>query len=507
MEKNSGNKTHVESTSRRDFLKMGGVIAATATVGAAAGAGFALGRDPDANVGYGRTEAGKDMFFNREPFRVKEAPTLHVAGKLERPEWSDFLFHRTRVFTSLMKDGWVPSKDWQDIPNEKVKEYYSRYPERWLDMYDAFIEKDKHAKNIERHRDQFALGWAHSAAYARGNSSSNFPPQPNGHPDEVDFQWVKRDPMPFKSPKHASELIRQMAFKFGMSCVGITKLDPNFVFKNTMRGMPSWDDSIPKHWKNVIIFGTPMNWDPLYAAIGYSTSYDGYFRAQNASALMSAYLGELGYSARPQWPGSNYEIIVPPLAIQAGMGEASRNGILLTPELGPNIRLAAVITDLDLEYDEPIDTRVSHFCEECKICADSCPSGSISFADKPDTVVRGYRKFDFNQDSCWKQWRAGPTETAMGCRVCIAVCPYTRKNNWIHALVKEADPRDPTGLTRKALLAMQHNFFYYPDADAYQSDWNGGRFAGYHQPPEWLRSENYLNVEKTWEYDGNWEGF
>jgi epoxyqueuosine reductase len=495
-----------DNPSRRNFLKMGGVAAAAVTVGASAGAGFALGRDPDANVGYGRTEAGKDMFFNREPFRVDSAPTLEVAGKLVRPEWSDFLFHRTGVLSTLMKDGWVPTPDWKAIPDARIREYYSRYPERWDDMYQSFSEKVKHDQNVEKHRDQFALGWAHSAAFMRG-LYSNFPPKPNGHPDEVDFQWVKREQQEFKSPQHASDLIKKMAFKFGMSIVGITKMDPNFVFKNTMRGMPEWDESIPKHWKNVIVFGTPMNWDPMYAAIGYSTSYDGYFRAKNAAGLMAAYLGELGYAARPQWPGSDYEIIVPPLAIQAGMGEAARNGILLTPELGPNIRLAAVITDLDLEADKPINTKVQHFCEECKICADSCPSGSISHADKPDAVVRGYRKFAFNQDGCWKLWRQGPTETGMGCRVCIAVCPYTRKNNWIHALVKEADPRDPTGATRKALLAMQHNFFYYPDAEAFHGDWNGGRFAGYHQTPEWLRSENYLKVTKTWEYDGNWEGF
>ena len=283
------NHQEIANTSRRDFLKLGGIAAATVTVGAAAGAGFVLGRDPDANVGYGRTEAGKDMFFNRESFRVDVAPTMEVASELIRPEWGDFLFHRTRVLGAEMKNGWIPTQDWRDIPHDGVREYYSRYPERWADMYQSFEEKAEHAQNFEKHRDRFALGWAYSAAYMRG-VYSDFPPKPQGHPDEVNFQWVKREKQEFKSPKHAADLIKKMAFKFGMSVVGITKLDPNFVFKNTMRGMPDWDDSIPKHWKNVIIFGTPMNWDPMYAAIGYSTSYDGYFRAKNASGLMAATL-------------------------------------------------------------------------------------------------------------------------------------------------------------------------------------------------------------------------
>ncbi len=494
------------SLSRRNFLKMGGIAAATATVGAAAGAGFVAGRDPDANVGWGRTEAGKDMYFNREPFRVDKAPCLNIAGPIERPEWGDFLFNRVMSMGgSMHKDGWKPNKDWQQIPDPRVREYYSRYPERWPEMLLSFREKVKHDANLEKHRDRFALAWAYSGAFGTG-LHSNFPPVPTAHPDEDDFKWVKREPMEFQSPAHASKLVKQMANKFGMSLVGVTKLDPSFVFKNMMRGMPDWGEEIPKHWKNVIIFGVPMNWDPMYAAIGYSTSFDAYYRVKQASGLMAAWLGELGYAARPQFPGADYEAMMVPLAIQAGLGEATRNGILMTPEVGPNIRLAAVFTNLDLEADKPVDLHMGHFCESCKICADSCPSGSISKADKPDTVVRGYKKYGFNQDSCWRFWQQGPSETGLGCRVCIAVCPYTRKNNWIHALVKESDPRDPTGLTRNALLAMQHNFFYYPDAENYHAEWSGGNFASYHQPPEWLRSENYLKVEKTWEYDGNWEG-
>ncbi|MCW8331397.1 4Fe-4S dicluster domain-containing protein [Photobacterium sp. SDRW27] len=492
--------------SRRNFLKFGGVAAATATVGAAAGAGFVLGRDPDANVGWGRTEAGKDMYFNRESFRVDMSPTMQIVGKPERPEWGDQLFNRMGSLAKSIKAGWNPEEGWENIPDERVRAYYAKYPERWQEMLLSFSARIQHHENIEKYRDRFALAWAHTGAYNRG-LNGNFPPKPEGHPDVDDFKWIKSDPVEFKSPAHASELIKKMAFKFGMSLVGITKLDPNFVFKNMMRGMPEWGDEIPAHWKNVIVFGVPMNWDPMYAAVGYSTSKDAYFRAKTAAGLLSAYLGELGYAARPQWPGNDYEIIVPPLAMQAGLGECTRNGILMTPEVGPNIRLAAVITNLDLEPDKPVDLKMKHFCEDCKICADACPSGSISKADKPDAVVRGFRKYEFNQDGCWRFWSQGPTKDAMGCRVCIAVCPYTRKNNWIHALVKETDPRDPTGLTRNALLAMQHNFFYYPEPEAFHGEWTGGHFAGYHQPPEWLRSEKYLNVEKTWEYDGNWEGF
>ena len=508
----TGDKKNGEGpdTSRRDFLKLGGLAATGATIGAAAGAGFVLGRDPDANVGWGRTEAGADMFFDRKPFQVEKAPTLEIVGPTSRPEWSDFLFNRMPTLAHAMEGGWDPRGGWETIEDDRVREYYSRFPERWAEMHQAFKEMSKRGKHRENYRDRFALAWAYGNAFDQGLSTMNFPPKPVEHPDTYDFRWIKVDkPAKFKSPAHASKLVKQMVHKFGMSIVGITKVNPDFVFKNMMRmdgRNDKWGEDIPKHWKNIIVFGVPMNWDPLYAAVGYSTSYDGYFRARCATGLLTAWLGELGYAGRPQWPGGDYEMMMPPHAIEAGMGEASRNGCLMTPELGPNIRLAAVVTNLDLEPDKPVDLHMKEFCVDCKICADACPSGSISKSDQPDVVERGYKKYSFNQDSCFRFWSTAPTDNGMGCRICIAVCPYTRKNNWIHTIVKEADPRDPTGVSRKALLAMQHNFFYYPDAEAFHPEWTGGNFAGYHQPPEWMRSENYLDVEKTWEYDGNWEG-
>ncbi|WP_216636491.1 4Fe-4S dicluster domain-containing protein [Endozoicomonas ascidiicola] len=496
--------------SRRNFLKMGGLAAAGTTLVAGAGAGFVLGRDPDANVGWGRTEAGADQFFNRKPFEVDKAPTLIEVAPIERPEWSDFLFNRLPVLSNAIAGGWNPESGWEAIEDDRVRDYYSRYPERWPEMAQAFREMDTRREHREKYRDRFALAWAHGNAWETGRTLSNFPPNPKEGPEVDDFKFIKVAPTKFKSAAHASKLVKKMAYTFGASIVGITKLDHSFVFKNMMRkegGNRDWGEEVPKHWKNIIVFGVPMNWDPMYAAAGYSTSYDGYFRCKNISGLLSVWLGELGYAARPQWPGGDYEVILPPIAVQAGMGESSRNGCLVTPEVGLNIRLAAVITDLDLEADKPINTHVREFCNECKICADTCPSGSISKSDEPDAVVRGWSVFDFNQDSCFRFWSTVPTDNGKGCRICVAVCPYTRKNNWIHTVVKELDPRDPTGITRKTLLAMQHNFFYYPDAEAFHPEWTGGNFAGYHEPPEWLRTENYLDVEKTWEYDGNWEGF
>ena len=50
-----------------------------------------------------------------------------------------------------------------------------------------------------------------------------------------------------------------------------------------------------------------------------------------------------------------------PMAVDAGLGELGRNGLLLTEKYGPRVRLCKVFTDLPLEPDEPIDLGPSIF--------------------------------------------------------------------------------------------------------------------------------------------------
>jgi reductive dehalogenase len=535
------NENNTHSESRRNFLKLGGATAAVATVGVGAATGFVLGREPDQDIGWGRTAAGKDMFFNREPFFVDKAPTLIKVGETSRPDVRDFVFWRVGMIVGAMKQGWHLSDGWETCPDERVVKYYTEWPERWPEIVEALKQKQISAKLQHKYMDRLVIAHAydhanHASMYGENGTPVNWPLPPEGPPEVADFKSIYDDTYghivgegqtppktdhtnrpivkkrEFKTPQHASKLIKKVAHQMGCSFVGITKVNPDFIFTNIMRGMPDrgakWGDKVPDHWKSVIMLGVPMSWDGMYAAPAYGTSYEAYSEVRFAAGKLEVFLNRLGYAGRAMVPGGDYEMMMPPLAVEAGLGEAGRNGSLVSPEVGPNIRLACVVTDLEFDYDKPIDIGVREFCEECKICATACPSGSISMADKPDIVVRGYKKYEFNQDSCFRLWQSLPSDGQQGCRVCIAVCPYTRRNNWIHTLVKEADPRDKTGLTRKALLAMQHNFFYYPDAEAYAAPHNGGRLASYHQPPEWLRSEEFFKgINKDWEYDGNWEGF
>ena len=84
----------------------------------------------------------------------------------------------------------------------------------------------------------------------------------------------------------------------------------------------------------------------------------------------------------------------------------------------------------------------------------------------------------------------------IGCRLCVANCPYSRKDNWLHELAREMDPRDPTGLVRSGLLWMQKSFFPHPEAEEYHRP-PIGSFAQYRDEPEFLRAERYLDIDIT----------
>ncbi|SIN79729.1 4Fe-4S dicluster domain-containing protein [Halodesulfovibrio marinisediminis] len=512
-----------KGVSRRNFLKYGGATAAAATVAGAGGAGFAIGRSDDAYTGYGRTYQGGDMFFNREPFRTDVPAMMTPVGKVERPEWTEYLFLRLAALVKIIKSGeWTPDMGVDKLPGP-VGDHYRARPGDLEIMLESLQRNIKRAEAWEKEKHKrYALAGAYTGALRFGgmehaDHTNRLPEDPHDEhmrsgkpvpPEDWDYRGIWRDkPMEFKSPKHASQLIKRMAHQFGMSLVGIAKFDPRFMFKGLMRGMPnkghdSWGDKVPEHWKSIIVFGVPMNWDGTYSAVGYSTSFDAYFRSRCAASLMERFIKELGYPARAQFPGHNYEIMMSPYVQLAGLGQYSRAGMVMVPELGANFRPAAVITNIEFEYDKPIDVKMADFCKKCKICAENCPSGAITFDDEPKTVVRGFKRWKLNEEKCYQQWASGTTQFGLGCRVCIGVCPYSRKNTWIHTISRELEPRDPTGLVATGLLAMQKNFFKFHEAEDYRSDWNGGKEANYHNPPWWLRTENFLKVEKTWDYHG-----
>ena len=525
-----GSATEGMDLSRRNFLKFGGIAAAGLTMGGLAGAGIQVGQSGQAYIG-NTYRTDKEQFFNRKPFEVDVWPGFVPEGPVERPYYTGFMHERTFTMVALATSGaWDPSMGAEAVPGP-VGDYYRQRPEAYATMLKILDAVPKQAKAFyeEKH-----LRYAIAAAYGKAHLCSMYPEgdfpfglvsapkspvdAPANRPEEWDFRNIwRKEPLEFRSPAHASELLKAVTHAFGATLVGICKFDPTFMFTHYMRGVPDpqlnfglpnrgrdvWGTDVPSHWKSLIVFAVPMHWDTALSATGYSSSFDGYSRIFSISALLERFIQEIGYASRPQMPPVNYEIIMPPYGVLAGLGEMGRIGVLITPELGVNTRLAGMVTNIEFEYDRPIDFGVRDFCRKCQICADTCPQGAISKSPEPDTVSRGFRKWYCDAEKCYMQWATAPTADPSGCRICMGVCPYTRKNTWIHSISRELDARDPTGLVSSGLVAMQKGFFHYPQAEDFRSTWTGGKEYTYHNPPKWLRAEEYFNIDKTWEYGGS----
>lgn len=61
------------------------------------------------------------------------------------------------------------------------------------------------------------------------------------------------------------------------------------------------------------------------------------------------------------------------LAKKAGIGFIGKNSMLINPELGSNLFLGEIFTDLKIEKDKPLNLD----CGECRICIDNCEGNAL----------------------------------------------------------------------------------------------------------------------------------
>lgn len=486
--------------SRRNFLIGAGVAGAAVQVAGMLGGGIAAGSDSETYTGWESYNPGTQS-FNRKPFEV-DGPVFKPVGEVRRPShMTDYVFGRVATFQGALeaKPEWTIEDPIEDLefPPPMVA-FYKKFPERLEWDYKTFTE------TIPRNREdrkQYGAYYTLIDVYEAGFGAIR-PQSPTTPPEEYDFSVPGRegpepigDPLPFKSPELAAEFIKEIAHRFGATLVRITKPNIDWHYADGWRGTePGYDHSkLPAHYKSAVVMGVPMEWDEVLGSPQMSTSQDAYARVSIAGFRLEAALKKLGYATRASTPNSGYDVVVPPYAVDAGIGEHCRAGYVISPESGSNLRTAVVLTALPLAEDKPIEFGVKEFCDKCKVCAEQCPSGAISMADSyEDSEIRGYEHWYINNGACYNFWRE--SMGGMGCRLCVANCPYSRKDNWLHELARELDPRDPTGTVSSTLLWMQKNFFDAPEALEYRRIAEGGHFAQYRKEPFWLQGETYLDI-------------
>jgi epoxyqueuosine reductase len=111
-------------------------------------------------------------------------------------------------------------------------------------------------------------------------------------------------------------------------------------------------------------------------------------------------------------------------AQRSGLGWVGKNGNLISKQSGSFFFIATLITDLELQYDDPF---VKDYCGTCTKCVDACPTDAIL----PDRVVDGSKCISYftielkemllpeNMKGKFENW-------VFGCDICQDVCPWNR---------------------------------------------------------------------------------
>jgi len=111
------------------------------------------------------------------------------------------------------------------------------------------------------------------------------------------------------------------------------------------------------------------------------------------------------------------------IARAAGVGWIGRNLLLVTPQFGPRVRLASILTDMPLKAGKPSRNR----CGVCRECIDSCITHALHYSDFDDYPERNEV---FEVDKCaskLREFASDPDIGTMVCGICIKVCPWGKR--------------------------------------------------------------------------------
>jgi ferredoxin len=225
-------------------------------------------------------------------------------------------------------------------------------------------------------------------------------------------------PLP-DDPRILARHIKSLGYFLGADMIGICSMPESVVFKEETDCDYPFAVVLLNAKKAYITrqsYGREWIDDP--------SSFQSYQRCAYQAQVMTSYLRRLGWRADSSIV-NKYPTLMPQLVIESGLGEESRPGIALNPFVGASFKVSAVLTDLRLEIDKPVDFGLQKYCAECKICAEQCPTQAISYGEKVEH--NGYMKWAHDGIRC----ATGVITNKIGniCQRCTKICPWNRRDS------------------------------------------------------------------------------
>lgn len=293
----------------------------------------------------------------------------------------------------------------------------------------------------------------------------------------------KVDPADIGSARSAARQVKKVAKLYGADLVGITAYDPRWTYRSkfSARTVSSKPVEVPLEITNVIVLGKSMDYDLVRmspTATAATSAAAGYAEDAITLLALAQYIRSLGYTAMANQNDTNLAI---PYAIQAGLGEYGRNGLVITRDYGPRVRFGRILTNMPLAHDKPAAFGVAKTCEICRRCANNCPPQAIDHGE-PSTYTfnrsntKGIKKWTTDGEKCFKFWALKGSD----CANCIRSCPYNKDYGRVWSKVMRWMLQTPL---RKLALKMD----------------DSTRLHDQIKPSSWWRSETgkYATLERA----------
>jgi len=236
-----------------------------------------------------------------------------------------------------------------------------------------------------------------------------------------DYQYIHLDgavsseKTEFEDTESAAGSIREFAQKAGADLVGFTEVKDSFVFQGARI----------EHGYSVVL-AVEMDFDLISTAPESPSGIEvlkGYWRLGDVSVRVARFIRSLGYPARVHHPrgyvGYQPTILHTVAAIEAGLGELGRHGVLITEEFGPRVRVATITTELKLPPGKRRSFGVDEFCRSCHVCEKACQGEAIP---RSKQVVRGFEKYTIDPYKCLPYFAKYD-----GCNICVARCVFNKR--------------------------------------------------------------------------------
>lgn len=195
--------------------------------------------------------------------------------------------------------------------------------------------------------------------------------------------------------------------KLGIANIGYTKVSPELVLQRKVALYP-----------NVIVLTMEMDKEKIDKSPSqetYDMIHETYSQFNENVNELADFIRQHGYGAQTGLSaGGNMVSSYPWLAEKAGLGYRGRSGNLITPKLGPRLRLAVIFTSINNLnfYEENTHEWIWDFCAKCNLCIKKCPGDAIIPPSEMDKHLN-YKHLD-----------AGKCSINHGCADCIKVCPF-----------------------------------------------------------------------------------